>query len=160
VKVSWRGPSRHEKVDEGPDVVGTFSERWNVDVDDAEPGTSRSSRNVAGGDELGRNCAVGRSDHPDVERGRRLVGANRLDLAALEEPQQQRLHPQAHLPQLVEEQRALVRHSQLSRAVAVGVGEAAPGVTEQLRFEQRLAQAGAVDGNVRMSCARLEWLWM
>ena len=38
------------------------------------------------------------------------IGADALDLAVLEEAEQQRLHAQAHLRHLVEEDRAAVRH--------------------------------------------------
>ena len=38
---------------------------------------------------------------------------------------------------------------QLARLVAIGAGEAALDVAEQLRFEQRLGQAGAVDRDER-----------
>ena len=75
--------------------------------------------------------------------------ADRLDLARLEESQEQRLHPQAHLADFVEEQRAAVGHLQLAALVAVGAGEAALDVAEQLRLEQRLGEAGAVDRDER-----------
>ena len=43
----------------------------------------------------------------------------------------------------------LVGHLELAGLVAVGAGEAALHVAEQLRLEQRLRQAGAVDGDER-----------
>ena len=78
-----------------------------------------------------------------------VVRADRLDLAVLEEAQQQRLHAQAHLADFVEEQRAAVGQLQLAGLVAVGAGEAALDVAEQLRLEQRLGEAGAVDRDER-----------
>ena len=64
-----------------------------------------------------------------------------------------RLHAQAHLADLVEEDRAPVRGLQLARLVAVGAGEAALDVAEQLRLEQRLGQAGAVHRHERVTAS-------
>ncbi len=100
------------------------------------------------GDPLGQ-IAIRRGDHADVEPSRAVVGTDLLDLTVLEEAQQERLHAQAHLADFVEEQRAPVRLLQLADLVAIRAGEAALHVTEQLRFEQGLGQAGAVDGDVR-----------
>ena len=73
------------------------------------------------------------------------LGADLLDFAGLEEPEQQPLHPQRHLADLVEEDRAVVGHLELAGLVAIGAGEAALHVAEQLGLEQRLGNAGAVD---------------
>ena len=78
-----------------------------------------------------------------------VVRPDRLDLAGFEEAQEQRLHAQAHLADFVEEQRAAVGELQLARLVAVGAREAALDVAEELRFEQRLGQPGAVDRDER-----------
>ena len=56
-------------------------------------------------------------------------------------------HAQRHLADFVEEQRPGVRHFELARLIAVGAGEAAADVAEQLRLEQRFGEAGAVDGD-------------
>ena len=76
-------------------------------------------------------------------------GADRLDFAGFEEAEEERLHAQAHLADFVEEEGAAVGHLQLAAFVAVGAGEAALDVSEELRFEERLGQAGAVDGDER-----------
>ena len=94
---------------------------------------------------------MGRADDADVDAGALAVGADRLDLAGLEEAEQQRLHPQRHLADFVEEDRAAVGDLQQARPVAVGVGEAALDVAEQLGLEQRVGQAGAVDGDQRLA---------
>ena len=78
------------------------------------------------------------------------LGADLLDLAGLEEPQQQPLHPQRHLADFVEEDGAVVGHLELAGLVAVGAGEAALHVAEQLRLEQRLGDAGAIDRHERL----------
>ena len=74
-----------------------------------------------------------------------------LQLAGLEEAQQQPLHAQRHLADLVEKDRALVGELELAGLVAVGAGEAALDVTEQLRLQQRLGHARAVDGHKRLA---------
>ena len=74
-------------------------------------------------------------------RPHRAVGADLLQLAGLEEPQQQALHAQRHLADFVEEDRAAVGQFELARLVAVGAGEAALDVAEQLRLEERFGQA-------------------
>ena len=63
----------------------------------------------------------------------------------LEESQQETLHAQRHLADFVEEDRAHVRGLELARLVAIGAGEAALHMAEQLGLEQRFRQAGAVD---------------
>ena len=98
-------------------------------------------------------AAMGRRDHADVDRRQLAIGTDALNLAGLEEPQQQRLHPQAHLPDFVHEDGAAVGGLEPAALVAVGVGEAALHVTEQLRFEQRVREAGAVDGDERAAAA-------
>ena len=88
---------------------------------------------------------VGRLGHP--------LGADLLDFAGLEEPQQQTLHPQRHLADFVEEDRAVVGHLELAGLVAVGAREAALDVPEQLRLEERFRDAGAVDRHERLCAA-------
>src|SRR5262249_36790031 len=75
--------------------------------------------------------------------------ADFLQLSGLHEAQQQTLHPQRHFADLVEKDAPAVRHLELALLVAVGPGEAALDVPEQLGFEQRLRQAGAVDRDER-----------
>jgi hypothetical protein len=82
-----------------------------------------------------------------------ILGANLLDFAGLEEPQEQALHPEGHLPYFVEEYRAVVGHLQLAGLVAIGAGKTALHVAEELRFEQGLRYARAVDRHERLSPA-------
>ena len=98
--------------------------------------------------------AVRRGNDPDVDAPARAIGADLLQLAGLQESEQQPLHPQRHLADFVEENRPFVGELELARLVAIGAGEAALDVAEQLRFEQRLGQAGAVDGDERPCAAR------
>ena len=95
---------------------------------------------------LGEVAIRGRDD-ADIDGRARGIGSHGLDLAVLEEAQEQRLHAQAHLADFVEEQRAAVRQTELADLVAIRAGEAALDVAEQLRFEQRFGDARAVDGH-------------
>ena len=119
---------------------------------------SRSSRNWPAATRS-LEVAVGGGDHAHVDARLRLIRPDGLDLAVLEKPQQERLHAQAHLADFVEEQRAAMRELELAALVAVGAGEAALDVSEELRLEQRLGQAGAVHGHERRLLAA-EWLWI
>ena len=122
-----------------------------MEVDDAQP-VQEVLAELAGGDELVQ-VAIGGGDDPHVDARLRLVRADGLDLAVLEKPQQQRLHPQAHLADFVEKQRAAMRELELAALVAVGAGEAALDVPEELRLEQRLGDAGAVHRHERRQLA-------
>ena len=79
----------------------------------------------------------------------RAGAADRLNLAALEKAEQVRLHLQAHLADLVEEDRAAVRGFEAADAIAIGAREAAARVPEELGLEQALHDRGAVDGDER-----------
>ena len=144
--------ARREVVDQRRDVFAALAQRRHVNVNDAQP-VEQVLAELARGDALGQ-VAVRRRDDADVHVMRApIVRADRLDFAVLEEAQQQRLHAQAHLPDFVEEERAAVRELQLAELVAVGAGEAALDVAEQLGLEERLGQPGAVDGDERTAGA-------
>ena len=83
-----------------------------------------------------------------------MIGPDGLNLAVLEKPQEQGLHAQAHLADFVQEQRAAVRELELAGLVAVGAGEAALDVPEELGLEERFRQAGAIDCHERRLLAR------
>ena len=134
-------------IDEHRDVFTPLAQWRDVHVDDAEP-VEQVLAEFAGRHALGQ-VAVRRGDHPHVDGLRRLVGTDRLDFPGLEEAEQQRLHTEAHFPDLVEEERAAMRELQLARFVAIRAGEAAFDVSEELRLEERLRQAGAVDSDKR-----------
>ena len=87
--------------------------------------------------------ALGRRDQAHVDAPDRPVGANRLNFAGFREPQEGRLHPQAHFAQFVEEQRAVVGLPDEARFVAIGARETAADVTELKRwFTAALMEAG------------------
>jgi len=82
------------------------------------------------------------------------VGADRLHLSALQEPQEHGLHAKTHLADFVEEDRAHVGSLELSWLITIGAGEAALHVTEQFGFEECLGQASAIDGREDMVGSR------
>ena len=134
---------RHQRLN----VLGPLAQRRHVEVDDAQP-VQQVFAELAGGDEVGQ-VPVGRGDHADVHARVGVIRADGLNLAVLEKPQQQRLHAQAHLADFVEKERAAMRELELAALVAIGAGEAALDVPEELRLEQRFGEAGAVDRHER-----------
>ena len=76
------------------------------------------------------------------------VAAHPHDLPLLQGPQQLDLEGGAHALHLVQEQRALVGQlEQAGTAALLGAGKGALVIAEQLAFQQRLGQGGAVDGH-------------
>ena len=139
-------------LDQAGDVFRTLAQRRHVEMHDLDAihqvFAERPRR-----DHL-RQIAVGGGNDANIDAGRRRIRADRLNIAVLEEPEQQRLHAQAHLPDFVEEHRATVGQLQLADFVAMRAGEAALHVPKQLRFEQRFRDAGAVQRNERRRRAR------
>ena len=127
------------------DVFGPLAKWRHVEMDDLQP-VQQVLAELAGRHQVAQ-VAVGGRDHPNVDARLRLIRTHGLDLAVLEKPQQERLHAQAHLADFVQEQRAAMRQLELAALVAVGAGEAAFDVSEQLGLEERFRQAGAVHGH-------------
>ena len=117
--------AREEVFRQGRNVFGTFAKRRHLDLDDPQP-IEQVFPELAGGDAL-RQIAVGGRDQADVDC-LRLLAADGLDFAALEKSQQQGLHPQAHLADFVEKQRAAVGQLQLAGTIAIGARETAARV--------------------------------
>src|SRR5262249_54262177 len=84
-------------------------------------------------------------DDTHVDDAAAAVSAERLQFASFEKSQQQALHPQRHLADLVEKRRSVMCHLELAWLVAIGAGETASDVTKQLGFEEGLRKPGAVD---------------
>ena len=76
-----------------------------------------------------------------------LTSADALDHPLLQEAQQLDLQRQRQVADLVEEQGAAVGDLDLAECRLGGAGEGALLVAEQLAFEQRLGNRGAVDGD-------------
>src|SRR5690606_29548211 len=66
-------------------------------------------------------------------------------LAALEHAEELGLHRQGHVADLVEEERAAVGVLEAALPLAVGAGERAADVAEELVLEDVLVEAGAVE---------------
>ena len=97
--------------------------------------------------------AMGGGDHPHVDPPRQAL-AEPPHLALLQHPQQHALGDQRQVADLVEEDGAAVRGLEDARAVAVGAGEGAAGVAEEVGEQQGLRQRGAVDRHERRRGAR------
>ena len=72
----------------------------------------------------------------------------------LEDAQELCLQCGTHRPDLVEEQRALVGLLESALPRSDGAGEGATGVTEELRFEERLRNGAAVQGDEAAGASR------
>ena len=104
---------------------------------------SRSSRNWPAATRSPRLRLVA-GHHPDVDARLRLIRTHCLDLAILEKAQEKRLHAQAHLADFVEKERAPMRKLELAALVTVGAGETPFDVSEELRLEKGLREAGTI----------------
>src|SRR5215212_2349034 len=91
--------------------------------------------------------AIGSRNHSHVDPGRRTIRANFLELPGFQKSQEQSLHSQGHLAQLVHQDSPAVSQLELASLVSVRAGEAAFDVPEQLGFEQGLRQSGAIHGD-------------
>ena len=92
--------------------------------------------------------AVGRRDQPHVSADR-LVAADALEGLLLEHAQHLGLGGRRHVADLVEEEGAAVALLELADAAAVGAGEGALLVAEQLALQQVLGDGGAVQRQER-----------
>ncbi len=81
-----------------------------------------------------------------------LVGAQPLQFLLLQHPQQFDLLGQRHAFDFIQEQRAAVGIFQLADALALGAGERAAFVAEQLGFKQLLGDGRAVERDKRLFC--------
>jgi hypothetical protein len=90
-----------------------------------------------------------RRDQPGAERDG-LVGAERLEDALLQGPEELRLEGQRQIPDLVQQQGPLPRPLEPAHAPLVSAGERAPGVAEELGFQQLAGQRSAVHRHERL----------
>ena len=87
---------------------------------------------------------VGCGYHPDVHSCDCPIGADFPHFAGLQKAEQQALHAEAHLANLVQEYGAPLSELENPRFVAIRAGEAALYVTEQFGLEQGVRQSSAV----------------
>src|SRR5207253_4312057 len=129
-------------LDERGDVLLALAERRHIDVDDVEAIEEVVAELLRF--YLSLQVFVRRADDPDVHLDRQRR-ANALDLSVLEDPKQLRLHRQAHLTDLVQEDRAFVRKLEAPASLRLRTGEAAFLVSEELSFEKRFGKRRARD---------------
>ena len=128
------GVLREEVLGEQRDVLAPLAQRRQHDRDDVEA-VVQVLAEPALGDGLGQ-VLVGGGDDPDVGL-QFLEAADAAEAPLLQHAQQLHLHHRAHLADLVEEDGALLGDLEQPLLVAVGAGEGAAHVAEQLRLEQR-----------------------
>jgi hypothetical protein len=139
----WLASRRH--------VLLALAHRRQLDVDHAQAEVQVLAE-VALVDLLAQ-VAVGRRQHPHVDLDR-LVAADPLDLALLEDAQQLGLQRDVELADLVEEDRAAVGLLEAAEVLADRAGEAALLVAEQRRLDQLLGDRAAVEHDERLGLAR------
>ena len=112
---------REVMLDERTDVLGALPERRHADVHHVQA-VHQVFAELARG-HGGEDVLVRGRDDTNVDMGPHRLGSDRLNLAVLQEPEEHRLHPQAHLGHFVQEDRAAMRLLQRADLVAVGVRE-------------------------------------
>ena len=135
------GQGGHEVLGQPRHVVGAIAQRRDEDRHDVEPEEQVLAE--AAGPDLVLQILVGRGDdaHVDPHRG---GAADRLHHLLLQRPQHLGLRLQAHVADLVEEDRPAVRVFEAAAPVGDRAGEGAAGMAEQLRLDQLLGDGGAV----------------
>ena len=145
--------ARDERLDEEGNVLLPVAQRRQRDGDDAEAVievlAELSLRHEA------RQVRVRRRDDAHVGADR-LDGADRQELALLEDAQELRLRLDRHGADLVEEDRPPVGGLEESLLVRYGPGERAADVPEKVRLEEVGRQRTRVDGDERAGRARRE----
>src|SRR5262249_41823158 len=134
-------------VDQRADLFAAIAKRRHVEMNHFDP-VEQILAEMAGRDALAQ-VPIGGRDDSHVDPALRLVAPDGLHLAGFDEPEELRLHPQAHLTNFVQEDRALVRHLQAPGPIAIGAGETTLRVAEELGFEERFRKSGAVHGDER-----------
>ena len=95
---------------------------------------------------------VGGGDETEVHRDR-FVAAEALEAPFLEDAQELGLCDERHVPDFVEEQRAVVRELEPARLPIVRARERALLVAEDFRFEERVGERRAVHGLELAPCS-------
>jgi hypothetical protein len=136
---------REEVIQQERNVVAALPQGRDTDLDDVQPVIEILAECL--GSDKRFEIPVRRGNQANVDVHRRAIRSYRLYFSGFCESEQHRLHPEAHLTEFVQKQRAAVTVARKTRFVAVGAGEAAARVAEQLRLEQRFWNAAAIDGD-------------
>ena len=140
-----------EVADQRRDVVAPLAQRRHVDRDDVEAVEQVLAERALV--DLLFEVLVGRGDHAHVHLDD-AVAAEPLELLLLQHAQHLGLRLQAHVADLVEEDRALVGLLELADLPIGGAGERALLVAEQLRLDQLVGDRRAVDLHERAVAAQ------
>ena len=133
--------SLHELARQDRDVLAALAQRRHVERDHVEPVVEILAEAARG--DLLLEILVGRGDHAHVDLDR-LGAADALEAVLLQDAQHLGLRHQAHVGDLVEEDRAAVRELELAALLRERAGEGALLVAEQLGLDQLLGHRGAV----------------
>src|SRR5450759_3953857 len=137
---------RHEALGQQIDVRAPVPQRGHLHRERAEPVEQVLAEKALA--HHPRHVAVGGRDDPHVHLN--LAGA--ADVAegrGIQHAEELHLRRQTHLADLVEKQRPAVRHFEEARLRAIGPGERAALVPEQLALQQVFLQRGALDDDER-----------
>src|SRR5258706_5349594 len=137
-----RREERDEVGDQQREVFPALPQRRHLDRDDVQAVVEILAER-AGRDALGQ-VLVGGSQHPHVHP-QGVLAAHPLEGLLLERPQHLGLGLEAHVPDLVEEERALIRELELAAPPRHRPGEGAALVAEELGLDQLLGDRRAVD---------------
>src|SRR4051794_10948228 len=124
------------------DVVAARAERRHFDRNDIQPVVQIAAETSVR--DFRFEILVRCRDHAHIDADG-LLAAHFLERLLLQYAQNFRLRLQAHVADLVEEERAAVGQLELAFAVIDRAGERAFAMSEQLRLDQLLGDRGAVD---------------
>ena len=136
------GGAGDEVVDEAGDLVAPLAQRRDREADDVEAVEEVFAEPAVADGVL--EVGVGGGDDADVD-GEGAGLAERRDFTRLEEAEQLGLEVEAELADFVEEEGAVAGGADQAELIAVGAGEGAAAVAEQLAFEQVARDGGAVE---------------
>src|SRR5271166_2490076 len=135
-----------EELHQQRQVVSPVAQGRQMDGDDIEPVIEIRSEFTLRRPRL--QIAVGSPDQPHVGPDQ-FVATDPLELLILEQAEHLGLHGFGHVANLVQEECPAVALLELADPLAVGPGEGAALVAEQLAFQQALGDGRAVEGPIR-----------
>ena len=139
------GVSTSRMIDQQRNILATLPQRRQMDLGAVDPEVEILAK-LLGLDPM-LEITVCRADEANI--GMMLgVGTESDDLTRLQHAKQLGLHRQRHVPDLVQEQRALIGVFEHALAILLRAGEGALDMTEELILEQALALTGTVERDV------------
>ncbi len=138
------GIAIQERAREQRDIFAAFAQGRQVDGNHAEA-VVKILAEAAFGDFLGE-IFVGGGDDADIHIAF-FGAAERADFSFLQDAVELHLHGEAHVADLVHEERAAVGGLKQAAAIFVCAGEGAAQVAEEFGFEQGFGKRAAIDGD-------------